>query len=82
MLAGPLCRTFSPAHIQCFSHTLLLIGCKCDRKLKNIQAQNNTAMKIWRNVSGFVVSPASLAGVLISRPNFNASCGRMKLQYD
>ena len=35
--------------------------------------------KISLSVSRRVVSPACIAGVLVSRPNFNALCGRTKL---
>ncbi len=42
---------------------------------KDVVAHTNTS----RNVSRRVVSPACIAGVRISRPNFRAPCGRMKL---
>ena len=35
--------------------------------------------KIFLNISRRVVSPACIAGVRISRPNFRGPCGRMKL---
>ncbi len=36
-------------------------------------------MKMSRRVSRRVARPACIAGVRVSRPNFNAPCGRTKL---
>ncbi len=40
-----------------------------------IEAEVKTSLKVNR----LVVSPAFIAGVLVSLPNFNALCGRRKL---
>jgi hypothetical protein len=36
-------------------------------------------LKIWLQANGFLTRPAYITGVLISRPNLNARCGRRKL---
>ena len=45
----------------------------------NIDRDVGVHTKISLSVSRRVVSPACIAGVLVSRPNFNALCGRTKL---
>ena len=37
------------------------------------------AVKMSRNAKRWLTRPAYIAGVLVSRPNLNARCGRMKL---
>ena len=37
------------------------------------------AVKMSRNAKRWLTRPACIAGVLVSRPNLNARCGRMKL---
>ena len=37
------------------------------------------AVKMSRQFIGELTNPACIAGVRVSRPNFNALCGRMKL---
>ena len=37
------------------------------------------AVKMSRNTKRWLTRPACIAGVLVSRPNLNARCGRMKL---
>ena len=38
------------------------------------------AVKMWLQVSRVLTTPACIAGVLVSRPNFNALCGRCPTQ--
>jgi len=45
----------------------------------NIRRARPRAVKMSLQFSRVLTTPACRAGVLVSRPNFNARCGRMKL---